>query len=107
MKNEFKKYNFLNIRIIILIVLFILLFASFSTMRNFGEPEKTEMDDYFIRNAQEQTGSNNVVASIVFDYRALDTLGEAVVLFTAVMGISLIFTKNRNFSVLKKNEQNN
>ncbi|MEA3344544.1 MAG: hydrogen gas-evolving membrane-bound hydrogenase subunit E [Patescibacteria group bacterium] len=87
-----------------LIILFIFLFTSFSMMRDFGIPEKTEMDDYFIKNAQEQTGSNNVVSSIVFDYRALDTLGEAVVLFTAVMGISLIFTKNRNLSVLEKNE---
>jgi multisubunit Na+/H+ antiporter MnhB subunit len=107
MKNAIKKYNFLNIKRITLVLFFIFLFTSFFLIRACGEPENTQMDDYFIRNAQEQTGSNNVVASVVFDYRALDTLGEAVILFTAVMGISLIFTKRRNFSALRQNEQDN
>ncbi len=58
----------------------------------FGQPMATEMDDYFIKNAQNQTGNNNVVSSIVFDYRGLDTLGETTVLFAAVLGVSLIFS---------------
>ena len=33
------------------------------------------MDDYYIRNGQRETGSNNIVASVVFDYRGFDTLG--------------------------------
>jgi len=49
------------------------------------------MDDYFIENAQSETGANNVVTSIVFDYRGFDTLGEATVLFTAVVGIVALF----------------
>ena len=34
-----------------------------------------------------QTGAANVVAAVILDYRAYDTLGEAVVLFTAVVGV--------------------
>jgi multisubunit Na+/H+ antiporter MnhB subunit len=56
----------------------------------FGYPSQTAMDDYIINNAQEQTASNNVVASVVFDYRGLDTLGEATILFTAVTGVLLL-----------------
>jgi multisubunit Na+/H+ antiporter MnhB subunit len=56
----------------------------------FGYPSQTDMDDYIIDNAQNQTGSNNVVASVVFDYRGLDTLGEATILFTAVTGVLLL-----------------
>jgi multisubunit Na+/H+ antiporter MnhB subunit len=56
----------------------------------FGDPSATDMDQYIIDNAQEQTGSNNVVASVVFDYRGLDTLGEATILFTAVTGVLLL-----------------
>jgi multisubunit Na+/H+ antiporter MnhB subunit len=56
----------------------------------FGYPPQTDMDDYIIDNAQEHTGSNNVVASVVFDYRGLDTLGEATILFTAVTGVLLL-----------------
>jgi multisubunit Na+/H+ antiporter MnhB subunit len=56
----------------------------------FGYPSQTDMDDYIINEAQNQTGSNNVVASVVFDYRGLDTLGEATILFTAVTGVLLL-----------------
>lgn len=51
----------------------------------------TIMDDYFLRNGQVETGSNNIVASIVFDYRGFDTLGEATVLFIVVSSISMLF----------------
>ena len=59
----------------------------------FGKPATTDMDDYFIRNGQVQTGANNIVTSIVFDFRGFDTLGEATVLFTAVLGVGMMFRK--------------
>ncbi|GAB4219145.1 MAG: Na(+)/H(+) antiporter subunit B [Spirochaetota bacterium] len=49
------------------------------------------MDDYFLRNGQIETKSNNIVASVVFDYRGFDTLGEATVLFIVVSSISMLF----------------
>lgn len=61
------------------------------SMRLFGEPAVSEVDDYYIQNAQAETGANNVVTTIVFDYRGFDTLGEGTVLFTAVMGITALF----------------
>ncbi len=59
----------------------------------FGRPAVTDMDDYFIQNGQQQTGANNIVTSIVFDFRGFDTLGEATVLFTAVLGVGMMFRK--------------
>ncbi len=67
-----------------------MILAAFS-MRLFGEPTFSEVDDYYIQNAQAETGANNVVTTIVFDYRGFDTLGEGTVLFTAVMGITALF----------------
>ena len=64
----------------------------------FGYPSPAYMDDYIIENAQEETGNNNVVASVVFDYRGFDTLGEATILFTAVTGVLLVLR------VLKRKE---
>jgi multisubunit Na+/H+ antiporter MnhB subunit len=61
----------------------------------FGYPSPTYMDDYIIENAQEETGNNNVVASVVFDYRGFDTLGEATILFTAVTGVLLVLRTMR------------
>ena len=59
----------------------------------FGAPAVTDMDDYFIQHGQAQTGANNIVTSIVFDFRGFDTLGEATVLFTAVLGVGMMFRK--------------
>jgi len=55
------------------------------------------MDDYYLRNGQTETGSNNLVASVVFDYRGFDTLGEATVLFIVVSSISMLF-----FTMIKR-----
>ncbi|GAB4113116.1 MAG: hypothetical protein Kow00103_04360 [Candidatus Caldatribacteriota bacterium] len=73
------------------LLFFSLILVSAFQMRPFGEPVLSEMDDYFIANAQQETGTNNVVTSIVFDYRGFDTLGEATVLFTAICAIIALF----------------
>jgi len=44
---------------------------------------------------QEETGANNGVTGVVFDYRGFDTLGEATVLFTAVAGVIMIFRRKK------------
>ena len=60
---------------------------------HFGSPMKSDMDDYFLRYGQEQTGTNNQCTSVTFDYRGFDTLGESTVLFTAVIGVGLMFRR--------------
>jgi len=61
----------------------------------FGDPGKAPMDDYFIANALQHRSSENVVTSIVFDYRGFDTIGEAAVLFTALCAITAFFREGR------------
>ena len=48
------------------------------------------MSTAYIENAAEQTGSANLVTGVLFDFRGYDTLGEATILFTAVIGILTI-----------------
>jgi len=48
----------------------------------------------YVENGLQDTGATNVVASVILDYRAYDTLGEATVLFTAVMGVMAVL-RNR------------
>ncbi|MGD2247662.1 MAG: hypothetical protein PVF58_04590 [Candidatus Methanofastidiosia archaeon] len=62
-------------------------------MHEFGSPVYEDMDAYIIENAQKESSANNVVTAVVFDYRGFDTLGEATVLFTAVVGVSLAFRR--------------
>lgn len=62
-------------------------------MRPFGEPQLWEMDSYFLEHAQEELAANNVCTAVVFDYRGYDTLGEATVLFTAVIAVAVLLRK--------------
>jgi len=73
--------------LILLLVLVAFLVWGMLLIHPFGYPDASHMDDYIIENAQEETGSNNVVAAVLFDYRGFDTLGEATILFTAVTGV--------------------
>lgn len=77
-------------------IMFFVLFAAFLvlcavSLRPFGNPQRTAMDEHIIVRSQPEAACNNVVASIVFDYRGFDTLGESTVLFAAVSGIFLLF----------------
>jgi multicomponent Na+:H+ antiporter subunit A len=42
----------------------------------------------FVRLAPEGAGAYNVISAIIVDFRALDTVGEITVLFTAAMGVA-------------------
>jgi multisubunit Na+/H+ antiporter MnhB subunit len=75
----------------IIVAIFFLLAAW--SMRSFGAPEQSAMDDYIIENTQSETGANNGVTSVVFDYRGFDTLGEATILFTAVAAVVMILRR--------------
>ena len=44
----------------------------------------------YIEGAAQRTGSANLVTGVVFDFRGYDTMGEAVVLVTAVLGVLTI-----------------
>jgi multisubunit Na+/H+ antiporter MnhB subunit len=59
----------------------------------FNNENSPEMDQYIIDNTQNETGADNGVTSVVFDYRGFDTLGEATVLFTAVAGVIILFRR--------------
>jgi len=80
---------------LLFVAAFLLLAVSPGVMRPFGTPETTAMDDYFIDNAQTDVAANNAVTAVVFDFRGFDTLGEATVLFAAVVGILALFRKLR------------
>ena len=52
------------------------------------------MAEAYVDGAAEKTGSANLVTGVIFDFRAYDTLGEAVILYTAALGVlTLLRTK--------------
>ncbi|WP_331453722.1 hydrogen gas-evolving membrane-bound hydrogenase subunit E [Streptomyces sp. SS162] len=55
-----------------------------------GRRAPSAAGEYFLRNAEPQTGGSNVVNTILVDYRGLDTLGESAVLVAAALGLALL-----------------
>lgn len=60
-----------------------------SDLPEFGYPIMRVADTY-LKGGLAKTGAANVVASVILDFRAYDTLGEATVLFTAVIGVMAV-----------------
>ncbi|MFH1854600.1 MAG: hydrogen gas-evolving membrane-bound hydrogenase subunit E [Candidatus Omnitrophota bacterium] len=58
----------------------------------FGSPIM-KIAQHFVGQGLKETGAANLITSIVLDYRAYDTLGEATILFTAVMGVVAVMRK--------------
>lgn len=65
-------------------------FGSFP-QREVGGCIENAIGQQILENAPEQTGATNVVTSVVWGYRGYDTLGEATVLFAAVVGVVMVF----------------
>ena len=72
------------------IVMAVMMFSFAVLLHPFGEPPSV-MDDYIIENTQQETGTNNAVSAVVFDYRGYDTLGEATVLFLTATAVIMLF----------------
>jgi len=74
--------------------------AVFKGLPGFGHPSMG-VSWFYPVNAVGGTGATNVVTSIILDFRAYDTLGEATVLFTAVIGVLTVMRPKG-----KKTEEN-
>lgn len=51
--------------------------------------------DYYIRNAHREAHTDNMVTVVLGDYRAFDTLGETIVVFTAGVAVILILGRRK------------
>lgn len=56
-------------------------------------PAQNYVAKRYISDALSDTGALNMVASVVIDYRAYDTLIEATVLFTSIIAVFLVLKK--------------
>jgi len=84
---------------------FIALFLSvahrcFQDLPGFGYPIMRVARSY-LDHGMLKTGAANIVSSVILDFRAYDTLGEATILFTAVIGVLAIV---RRIGRKKENE---
>lgn len=92
-----KKLSGTQILSIVFYAFFVILFLivmirSLQELPAFGNATMKVAKEY-IKLGLPQTGGANIVADVILDFRALDTLGEATVLFTSVIGVAALMRK--------------
>ncbi|MHC4215262.1 MAG: hydrogen gas-evolving membrane-bound hydrogenase subunit E [Planctomycetota bacterium] len=85
---------------VIILVIFVVGVQTFHSMPKLGEPifaeSQSTASQSYVKEGLEKTGAPNLVASVILDFRAYDTLGEATVLFTSIIGATVIMrTRSR------------
>ncbi|KPJ49583.1 hypothetical protein AMJ40_05220 [candidate division TA06 bacterium DG_26] len=78
--------------IVFLVLLAVIALYVFRQLPPFGGPLR-EVSQYYVEHGLASTGAANLVSAILLDYRAYDTLGEATVLFTSVIGLLTVLRK--------------
>jgi len=85
------------VSIVIIFVIFLAGIKVLETLPDFGSavfakaPEAASRT--YISEGLAKTGAANLVASVILDFRAYDTLGEATVLFTSIIGATVILRR--------------
>jgi multicomponent Na+:H+ antiporter subunit B len=93
-----KKLKGTQIFSIVLYAFFVILFMivmirSLQELPSFGNAIMRVATEY-IKLGLPNAGGANLVADVILDFRALDTLGEATVLFTSVIGVAALIRKS-------------
>lgn len=75
--------------------LFALGSQALSALPPFGHPVALSggASQTYLAEGLSQTGAANIVTAVLLDYRAYDTLGEATVLFTAIVGALVVLRR--------------
>ena len=94
-KKNKKSYNFFGILFVTCMV--VLLLVTVNSLPPYGGADNPAVNEVFERYVSEgvkETGSLNIVTAVILDYRAFDTLGEAVMLFTVIMSVVTLLKKD-------------
>lgn len=80
------------IAVVILLCIFVISIFALKELPSFGKPI-VRVAERYLANAGVETGSQNIVTSVILNYRVYDTLGEVTVIFTAILGALTILRK--------------
>lgn len=96
---RFKKF-YMAMSVIICCLFIALLLYTVSEMPPYGAvdvPTNNEVAEKYIMDGVKETGATNIVAGMILDYRAFDTLGESTVLFIAIMSVVMLLRKDKEY----------
>ncbi|MBO4678200.1 MAG: hypothetical protein J5626_00875 [Lachnospiraceae bacterium] len=91
----FRKYRLLYTFLAVVFAIFFstVLLLTVSELPKTGEldnPANNEVERRYVEKGLEETGATNIVAGMILDYRAFDTLGESHVLFVAAITVTIL-----------------
>jgi multisubunit Na+/H+ antiporter MnhB subunit len=81
---------------ITIVFLCVFMFFSYQALKDLpvlGQPIMKVSAVYLALGEKFITGAANLVSSVILDFRGYDTLGEATILFTAVIGLLAVMRK--------------
>jgi len=85
------------VSVVIVFVIFLAGIEVLKTLPEFGVAVFAETEgaasQTYLKEGLAKTGAANIVSSVILDFRAYDTLGEATVLFTSIIGATVILRK--------------
>ena len=87
------RWAFNTVSTLLFIVVFLAgAYISIKLMPEFGNP-LMRVSKVYITEGFARTGARNIVSAINLNYRALDTLGEATIVFAAIVGVLAVARK--------------
>ncbi len=89
---------YVTISFVLAFVMIFFLLRTVATMPRFSDPNaptNNEVMARYIEKGLEETGAVNIVAGMILDYRAFDTLGESTVLFIAASAVLILLRIDR------------
>lgn len=93
---KFKKV-YIGLAIAMCCAFIVLLLVAVNFDPSFGvidAPTNNEVATKYIEDGVTDTGATNVIAGMILDYRAFDTLGESTVLFSAVAAVIILLRRD-------------
>jgi multicomponent Na+:H+ antiporter subunit B len=82
------------VSVVILLMVLLAGMKVFDSLPSFGTPIFAQSPEAasptYIEKGLSDTGAANLVAGVILDYRGYDTLGEATVLFTSILGAMVL-----------------
>ena len=87
------RWVFNTVSTLLFIVIFLAsAYIALKFMPEFGNP-LMRISKVYIAEGAARTGAKNIVSAINLNYRALDTLGEATIIFAAIVGVLAVARK--------------
>lgn len=89
----FTTWMYRILAVVICVSTIVLLVSTAAELPPFGaadNPANNEVSERYIEKGMQETGAVNIVAGMILDYRAFDTLGESNVLFIAAVTVLIL-----------------